>query len=329
MAELLETRAEELRDAQQYLSKVDDIADHDVLPMITALNSMVYQTAATLTDVYEAQTADSCFVSVAESEGATKRLRNSRLCGESLLKALSASKHGDGFHSTIVQLALQSVLVQYVQRLCTMWYLGQHDPVGPLMDDLYSHLKRQERPSVAGRWRALSRAHLMALFLEDKGSSVLSDYEDMLMAHLMDILLSGLHFSSSHHSLLQRVQEACGIALHNITTHALELRAVTGERIVSRDLELVLPKPGERFDTHRMENEDSCDGMEGDMREDVIFCTTQLGLIREEWYSGDGREPYAHAVTLLKPKVILASAVDDLWAARGLQNNGTSQAVEE
>lgn len=132
---LLETRTAELREAQAYLTKVDDVTDRDVLRTVENLNSTIFQTAAKASDAFQARYLhDQHSV---EAEEAGRRLVEGWGLSTRLRAALRSVNHNDD--SVLVQMALQGVMVSYTRRLCTTWNFG----VGRDFENVYEQMRKQ------------------------------------------------------------------------------------------------------------------------------------------------------------------------------------------
>ncbi|KAH9940113.1 uncharacterized protein BXZ73DRAFT_43126, partial [Epithele typhae] len=297
-AALLETRSTELRAAQVFLTRADDVPDSDVVRLVENLNASVFQIAAAIADTFQSR----CGGRNEGAEDACVELKGRTMLPEGVTDALRHVDHRkDG---TLVQFALQTVMATYAREVGVLWDTrGKSD-----FERVYESIRAHEPQAVAGRWRTLCRTHLRAL-RED---------EDEQRAEAARILVSAL----------ATVLRACGVAderdapenelrlahsdaLHAVVSIAFEFRRVAGEVIVSREFAVVMVMPEQPFDESAMEDE--WEGPKKKRRRGheaetahPVFCTTGLGLVREENGSEGGR------VLLVKPKVILTSIVDKL-----------------
>ncbi|KAI0708755.1 hypothetical protein C8T65DRAFT_576154 [Cerioporus squamosus] len=307
---LLETRSIELREAQAYLTKIDDVPDREVQRILEQLNSRIFQTAASASDAFQGRYR---VRRNADAEQAAERLKSSGLVSPDLVLAIRSVDH-DG-DSVLVQTALQAAMVAYTRWLCATWdfYVGS---TPSLLQGIYALIKNCEPQSVAGRWRAMTRVHVKQFNLE--GETERQNLAgDMLAEHITDILLaSGV--KGAPQELLAEVKSAFSEALREITGLALDFQRVTGERIVSRDLFAVTAQGGDMFSPERMDDEWADPKRSRTaVKPCPVLCTTQLGLIREENRmvtvdGADGRWETCSTI-LLKPKVVLTSMLEELW----------------
>lgn len=135
---LLETRTGELKEAQAFLSKADNIADSEVQRVIEHLNSKIFQTAATMADDpqfrYESQ------VDGDVAHRASASLEQAAWLGSHLLAALRSVDHSKD--SVLVQTAIQACMTTYARWLATSWDLGLSDPKY-LLYNLYSLIRER------------------------------------------------------------------------------------------------------------------------------------------------------------------------------------------
>ncbi|RDX46323.1 hypothetical protein OH76DRAFT_1311921, partial [Lentinus brumalis] len=269
---LLETRTAELREAQAYLTRVDDVTDRDVLRTVENLNSTIFQTAAKASDAFQARYHhDQHSV---EAEEAGRRLVEGWGLSTRFRAALRSVNHNDD--SVLVQMALQGVMVSYTRRLCTTWNFG----VGRDFENVYEQMRKQEPQSVSGRWRAMSRTHLKAFLGDEQERQSRGEVE--LAEKLTDILLI-CGVPGTRQRLLAEVTSVFSESLHEIVRLALEFQRVTGENIISRDLSAIAEKPGRSFDPERMVDEwADPKRLHRVLQSPPVLCTTQLGLLRRE-----------------------------------------------
>ncbi|RPD55192.1 hypothetical protein L226DRAFT_562963 [Lentinus tigrinus ALCF2SS1-7] len=297
IAAILETRTSELKEAQAFLTKADDVADSELLRMMDALNSKIFQTAASLAEAPQFRYGRK---SVDEVEHAAQKLERDGWLGPHLLSALRSIDHTHD--PVLVQTALQAVLTMYVRWLAMSWDLGHYDPEGMLYK-LYTVVRQRVPQSVAGRWRALCRES--AKVVGGIGDTEAERHARKLARLTGDVLIA-CGVSGSSDAVYAMVKKAFLSPLHEISERALEFQRITGEDILSCDLITVVVLPDTAFDRARMEDEwadpkvPSSDGL--------VLCTTQLGLMREE-----KKTEGIQATLLRRPKVVLKSMLEQLW----------------
>ncbi|KAM5545517.1 hypothetical protein V8D89_000555 [Ganoderma adspersum] len=307
-AALLDTRTAELRDAQAYLSRPDDVADAEVLHLIEGINSRIFQAAASIADAFRSR------------YGAQKDLpreaaaRVQYLFGDDLTHALCSVDHSDD--SLVVQTVLQAVMTFHVRWLCDTWDFNVtgHKHV---LQRIYQLIRRTEQQSVAGRWRALSRTYVKTFLKDGVGQG--RREVDVLVHDITNILLV-CGIAAAPQDLLTEVGSSYADALGEVIHLALEFQRITGEGIISRDLLILVARLGEPFDPSRMDDEwaDPKGAHHGNDTHPVL-CTTQLGLVREEKIAtGGDEEGMIATVALLKPKVVLTSFLEEMQSDMSL-----------
>ncbi|PIL34594.1 hypothetical protein GSI_03373 [Ganoderma sinense ZZ0214-1] len=301
---LLDTKSAELRDAQAYLSRHDDVADAEVLRLVEGINSRIFQAAASITDAFQPRYGGQKDV-LAWQEVAS---RVQHTLSDDLLHALHSIDH---FDDSLMQTLLQAVMVFYAGQLCDTW---DFDAIGPhqVLQKVYCSIRQKERQSVAGRWRALSRTYVKTFLENDTGLEASAN--DVLMGRITDILLI-CGIAGAPQELRREVEDSYADAIREIVHKSLEFQRITGEGIISRDLLVVDTKPGEPFNPSCMVDE-WADPKKARRRVEPrpVLCTTQLGLVREEKKVIGGEEAIARVV-LLKPKVVLTSFLEELLNA--------------
>ncbi|KAH9940116.1 uncharacterized protein BXZ73DRAFT_43160 [Epithele typhae] len=294
---LLDTRSAELRAAQVFLTRADDVADSDVLRLITTLNSCVFQLAAAVTDAFQSR----CGVGQDGVGDACAELVEGQMVGQSVVDVLRRVDHRDD--NALVQVALQGVMTTYARWLCSRWDLsGDTD-----FEGVYGSIKLHEPQAVAGRWRSLCRTHLRGLRLPD---DVQSGEAEHAVVGALATVLRACGVADDADALREELRRAHADGLRTIVRSAFEFRRAAGEAVVSRDFAVVVVPAEELFDEAGMEDE-----WEGPKKKrrgrgvetaHPVFCTTGLGLMREESRSEGG------ALLLVKPKVVLKSILDKI-----------------
>ncbi|KAI0773055.1 hypothetical protein BD413DRAFT_311290 [Trametes elegans] len=310
---LLDTRTAELKEAQTYLSKVDDVSDSDVLRLVERINSQIFQTAAKISE--DLQPSYGMQTDVSVIDGAVSSLKKSTLAGPELPHILRASNHRDD--PIFVQIALQVVLTTFLYHLASPW-TTMFDKRAAHLQSIYAEMCQHEPQSVFGRWRTITLTYLHALIPDNAnygGKATLR-----LVDHVSDVLLA-CGVDGSPESLRELVRRHYGKGLRQLVAHVLDLQHITGERTVSRDLQLLVFWPGTPFSAAVMEDEwADTKGRDGTPApNDPVFCTTNLGLVRRERRTEPGSAGVQgwdtmREVELLKPKIMLESSLRRLVA---------------
>ncbi|KAI0367125.1 hypothetical protein BV20DRAFT_950927 [Pilatotrama ljubarskyi] len=309
---LLDTRTAELKEAQTYLSKVDDVTDSEVVRLVERINSQIFQTAAKIAD--DCQGYYGMQKESAIAEAAVSRLEKSSLLAPHLPRTLYTKDHSED--PILVQIALQVALSSFLYHLASPWSTSFEKQTA-FLHSIYAEMCKHEPQSVFGRWRAMTLTHMRALIPAQ--SKVVSMACSRLIEHVCDVLLAcGVDSSPDEAHCL--VKERYGKALKQIIVHVLDFRRIAGERIVSRDLEVVVAGPSEPFAPESMEDEWAHPKhREGAVRSTgPVFGTTHLGLIKQERKAETGKVAEegdtVRRVVLVKPKVMLESTLEGLLA---------------
>ncbi|KAI0738317.1 hypothetical protein C8Q80DRAFT_1068481, partial [Daedaleopsis nitida] len=213
-------RLGDIRAAEVFLDKVDDIADSDVVRTVELLNGQIFQVAAIVSDDLALDCSAPAHTAIAEA--ACGRLEQGGWCSRGALEGLQ----GDG---DFVLLALQTTLVAFATRLGNSWDLDlRADPGRP--EELYQRIRAQEPQSVAGRWRALYRTHING-GAGDQTSALLASLSKVVA----DVLLA-CGATGTPDDVLALVHREFESELGEVVGYALEFRSKAGERVVSRDL---------------------------------------------------------------------------------------------
>ncbi|KAM5545533.1 hypothetical protein V8D89_000571 [Ganoderma adspersum] len=305
-AALLDTRSAELRDAQAYLTMLDDVTDAEVLQLVNGINSRIFQVAANIAGAFQPRYGEQKDVQVA-AEAAT---RLGCFLDDGLLLALNAIHHADD--TLIMQTALQAGMVSCTRWLCATWDFQTSD-TSCLLQHIYQSIRRAEPQSIAGRWRALSRTYVKTFLADAAHRERIA--ADRLLDSITDVLLAG-GISVPRQDLRMEIERGYVDRLREVIHASHEFQHITGECVISRDLLVVTANPEEPFDPSRMVDEWA--GPKRARRSDdphPVVCTTQLGLVREERKTpeGMGGEVGITEVVLLKPKVVLTSLLEELW----------------
>jgi hypothetical protein len=161
-------------------------------------------------------------------------------------------------------------------------------------------------PSIAGRWRALTKSNLDKLHDQLNPKSLPVVLGKIVITHLSAVLTI-----SGYRDLPQELTDDLNRNLFSIIQCLLELRCAIREKTLFYDLEVILHPFGTPFNPTLMEDSFGCSRQPtGDGQ---ILCTTDLGLRRCEVKLINDNEWETDFLEdiLLKPKVALQSVLDD------------------
>ena len=304
--QLLETRTREWHIAQQFLTTADSLTEADVVRMVTRLNSENFQFAG--------QIANGLSPDDRRNMSSPVTPEAAQALGTELLDLLHDSRLAAD-PSAVIQVAAQAVLVNACIRMISSWH--SHNAFDGNIKFLYEKLrhageslvvilclKSQSRnlscqnsePSVAGKWRALTRSTLDRFNDKDLDSQLV----DVMSAALSSVLTAaGFNYSVGSPTLTRD--------LTLISKLTLEIRRAIAA-IESCDMEVFLWPTDTPFDSKVM-------GMNFQEKRTVstmVFRTTEMGLKGFKRVDGRTRGMQSAWDILLQPKVVLKSDLQHL-----------------
>ncbi|OSC99571.1 hypothetical protein PYCCODRAFT_1394822 [Trametes coccinea BRFM310] len=302
---LLQTKSAELRDAQVFLTRVDDASDGEVVNLIGLLNSSIFQTSANIAAKFQP--------AYGRTENRTMRnryiehLRSSQLLSRKLLSSLDCLDHHQ--NPIVVQFALQAIMAFVAQRVCFEWILEDCHS-SRWLDSIYTRMRGSESQTTCGRWRALGRIYVGSGFHTNRA------IHNYLAGNIVSILLA-CGIPGAGEDTLARVRSDFGQNLCEVVEIAMDIRRISGERIISRDLFPSTISSDTPFQPERMDDEwHHPETARSLATVPTVLCTTHLGLV-SSWMSEASARSVAggklHQETiLLKPKVVLSTTLEDL-----------------
>nr|GAT44505.1 predicted protein [Mycena chlorophos] len=294
----------ELSILRAQLPPPDRLTDQAVLVLVQALNTEIRDSAAFFADAFEFEdkTVPSAEgeVDYTTPEMAEVVERATEILGADMVALLrSTSHHAD---ASLVRLAVQGGCVEYARWMSGSWFF--EDPEDEqLLADIYARVRADAALSQvdAGRWRAVTHAHVQELIHDDTGPALGEYFVDALVNVL---LAAGFRSSAAAlHSLISErgeFQERIGA----LVRLARGLNRAIGAEVTGCELKALSAPPGGAFDAPTMVSVDHPEG-EVPEEDDVVLCTCELGLARSDKVEGQG--VWTRKV-LLKPRVMLVSA---------------------
>ncbi|KAH9847716.1 hypothetical protein C2E23DRAFT_740990 [Lenzites betulinus] len=311
LTELLETRTAELKEAQTYLSKVDDVSDSDVLALVERINTQIFQTAAKIADDFQPRYGTQADCAVVEE--AVARLEKAGTVNAQLPRILCTNDHRAD--PILVQITLQDALATISYHSASPWSpsLDKHTT---FLRDIYDEMCKHEPQSVFGRWRTMTLGYMRPIISERAWSA--STPAARMLGSVCDALLAcGVDGTSDQ--LCDLLKEQYGKRLKQLATHVLEFRRIAGETVISRDLRVMVATSRTPFISAWMEDEwaDGKNAAAAASSGGTVLCTTHLGLVRDERVAveaGKSPEEATRNVVLVKPKVVLQNTLQELLA---------------
>lgn len=274
----LEEKANELKGAQAFLKHANMLSGADVISLVDRLNSEVYQGAASMVDTFEFEGA-----SRRMDDAAWKRAMSatSKTIGGELTQALIAQRGKDkeDYDPILLQYALQTCLILCCFKICISW--APEEENSQFLRSVYSEIQKKEDQVVAGRWRALTRAHIRETRNPEAETK-------RIIRELCAVLIVA---GCSDEELSTEFEKD----LLEIATLAIRVQTAIGESITSMDLEPYILPPGIPFDAALMEEE-------GGSRAQGKKTVGSTGLGLAQLVNGD-------RTILVRAKVLLDSAL--------------------
>ncbi|KAI8977712.1 hypothetical protein BD414DRAFT_379910, partial [Trametes punicea] len=273
---LLDTRTAELKEAQTYLSKVDDISDSEVLHLLEHLNSQIFQTAAKIAN--DLQSSYGTQTNGVVRKEAVGRLEKSTMIGPDLPRFLYICEHQRD--PILVQIALQALLATYLYYLAAPWSTWIERRLA-FLQSIYAEMCKHEPQSVFGRWRTMTLTYMRAVL---PGKTLDPSVSARRLAEEVSDVLLACGIEGSIEDTGDLVRQRYGKGLRALTAQALDFRQIVGVRIMSGDLHPLIVWPNDPFAQEWMEDEwkDPKDPSSIAPSRAHVCCTTTLGLVRKE-----------------------------------------------
>ncbi|KAG6889535.1 hypothetical protein C0992_004794 [Termitomyces sp. T32_za158] len=315
--ELLQTRTQELRGAETYLTRADTLSGAEVIALVNTLNAEIYQTAALVAESFDYTARAEGIEGSAEDADGLKEACTSvtDAIGTDMMEMLKSLDHRE--NPAVVQVALQAAMAAISDWIVRTWNLDETE-ADNWFQEVYKELRdagkrsrvtclklsysrpRTEGQTISGRWRALTRKYL-------------PHTEEHELAFLfIDAIVNTLLVSNvvqSHDSILKSVETRFTERVVIITKVAQKLRKAIGEEVTSCDLEAIFIHQDTAFSPAQMEDEFTEGFKEGRDQTEPVLCTTQLGLRK---FERPGKEAIWEDTILLKAKIASRSGIVEL-----------------
>ncbi|OSX61833.1 hypothetical protein POSPLADRAFT_1074679 [Postia placenta MAD-698-R-SB12] len=285
---LLQTRTEELRGADAYLSKTDSVPEA--------------QTAALIADKCAPHLGQNVSQQGAHDQATVQRMAG--VIGEKMTGVLQPTPGREDPIS--IQLALQACLVVHTRHIIQKWGSGASE-TNRALQCAWESLYHAETQTVAGRWRALTRRYLRQGIATD-GIALSSSYTSRLATDCAVIL----EIAGMPRDLRDGIEAKCSSRLSKIVDLALGLQTAIGEDVITCELDILTAKDGAQYDPRSMEDEYR---RPGDAPEaSRVLCVIGMGLSRREKVVGRGgiAKWYDSILLLLKSKITSDIILDQL-----------------
>ncbi|KAH9924776.1 uncharacterized protein B0H18DRAFT_1119792 [Fomitopsis serialis] len=289
LGELLETRRQELQDAQRFMGTEDTFAESEVVQEVHGLNTEIFNLARSMADgAVPVQNKD---MKRAASEEIIHAL------GRPFVSVLeSTDPQGD---TILLEIAIQAAATRFLAWIISTWTRkAESDSV---LSSIYERIRRSENQSVAGQWRALTRKFAQAEQVSARQQE--DSYRQKLVTLLQHVAALSRMRTPSERDPRELVQI--------LVSKAFKIRHLIGEAMKSSEYEILLKQPGAAFVAEDMKDVYCPRGKGKRTGLSVLYCAS-LGLRRVEKVEGGLR-----STTLVKPDVGLQTLVEDLGLADG------------
>ncbi|KAI5116126.1 hypothetical protein M0805_004506 [Coniferiporia weirii] len=299
-ATLLETRTTELRTAETYLSKYDEIPGDEVVSLISNLNQLALGVAEKCCESFSYEKRTTPREQCRSNEENEMLDRLSSVIGPPLVGFLLSKDHNED--PTIVQLSIQAVLMRKLYSVINRWPipLDLAQDFGNNFMTFYNSIHGQEMQTVAARWRALGSKHLRLQFPITSDNLVLES-----MPYLGTVLrAAGADFASSQMSDGQLKED-----LTRLWELASSLAEKMKESVLSTDYKLIFIQPGSGFNEDFAQSQGSVEGRS------QVLCTTELGLVRvTNAQKAEGALSELETRVMSKSTVIFKHEIEEMFA---------------
>ncbi|KAM5545524.1 hypothetical protein V8D89_000562 [Ganoderma adspersum] len=296
---LLQARTAELREAQSFLTKEDEVDDSEVLHLVETLNAQIARTAEKLAlgpHFHFGSSEDGVVV-----QKATKRLERYAWIPPSLISTLrSASGTND---PSMIRTSLQAGMAMYTRWLATSWDLGVLDSRS-LLEGIYLSIRER------GKWRALCRTHVKSLL--DTGEAQTRRLFETLSIIVSDVLIV-CGAEGTWDSISEIVVHEFERELLELVDLALRFQWTVGECVLLRDFVMFVADSDATYDHTRMEGGNASLANTSSARAALgrVLCTTHLGLMLESTVAAneDHNDRKPRTKIVLKARVILKTNI--------------------
>ncbi|KAG7091388.1 hypothetical protein E1B28_010426 [Marasmius oreades] len=286
---LLLQRTKELQEAQTYLTSTRTASGADIIRKVESLNAEILQAAASITDALSLDEAVSMTTNGGLNGIVDKELR--LFIGEEIMAALAHHPGADDL-DTIIQSGLQYLMVHHCHTLINSWSLEGSE----YLAYIYGRIRSKERPSVAGRWRFMTKAqskYAQYDMLENRTGEFMFDSIRLMIAEWIR--------DKEHEAHLIKIIEQ---KLRTVLNMAMAIDRIIGVDVVMEDWEVFYARPGMAFEQEIMDDVFRNPHDSGET-EGLVLCPTGLGLRRTEDTPNGESEGWQ---VMLKGKTLLDSA---------------------
>ncbi|KAL0574103.1 hypothetical protein V5O48_007862 [Marasmius crinis-equi] len=298
---LLAQRTKELQEAQAYLTSTRSSSGADIIRMVGSLNTEIMQTAASITDALHFE--ELALTRSPDELQVLAQKQLGRMLTQETMSGLVHHPSGDDL-DIIIQSTLQYIMVGHCRDLINSW--SENDAASQYLDDIYTDIRKQNPSSVAGRWRAMTKAHTKysryALLENSTTTRLVEDVKSVIRrwARILDKAVQ---------AEIARIIE---MKVGTVVNQAMQIDKILGSDVVSEDWEVFYTPSGTAFDGTSMEDPLRAPAASGSSAgtndsTGVVICTTDLGLKRRDEKAEDKSSGWQ---VMTKAKVLLDTAFE-------------------
>lgn len=321
MSTVSEEERAQTKSLETFLTKTDLWSGAQVIQAVQDLNSEILQFAASAVELCT-------FAKHRPTQPKISQTQNdvSSRMGSSLTRTLFTRDHSQD--PMLVQIALQGCISYCISRALSSFCIGYQSKANITLTQLYAHMFQSgawlrslqssvthpslEPQPTSSRWRALAHKHIHELHPE-LGDYAVNEMTETIFRWSFDLfLVCGSTSPQSNQSSREAFRTRFGSQVKRISKSACRIAQIIREEIMSTNFEVIGADSGRAFDAQEM-----VDAFEdyGAPR-GAVLCTTELGLRcstrKATAEPSTSREETIERRLLLRPKVILESAVDML-----------------
>ncbi|KAI9569171.1 hypothetical protein HD554DRAFT_2020913 [Boletus coccyginus] len=232
----------------------------------------------------------------ATKEQTTAVQRASGTIGQVLVKSLG-TKTPENI-PMLLQIAFQAYLASALGQTASSWVFEPGH--NAFINSIYQSLRGVEAQVVSGRWRSLARVHIVHNWVSHPESLVKG-----IIAGFSDILLAA-GCTAPQSDITSKVTSKFEQKIALLVELAGRLNKLFDE-VISSDFEILVVRPGEKFESKNMEDTDSD---QAGLQDASVLCATHLGLIKRVPVGTLWEKGRKQKMTALKAKVLLESFLD-------------------
>ncbi|KAJ2932300.1 hypothetical protein H1R20_g4796, partial [Candolleomyces eurysporus] len=282
------------RASQVFHSKADSYAGAEIIRMVETLNAEVLQCAA-----FVAEAVMAADINLKEEDRVVEKCRKRAVdrVGQRLVEAMKHNAESGAKDPFPLQLALQHTILTWSCYIVQS-FTPENQDLNRHLTNIWGRVSNNEDAAVAGKWRAIMAAQL-------KGPS--TSYRAMFDDFRYMMVSAGWSTKATNSATLAANIQA---RLMTLESSILKLKEAVIEGITSTEMVPSMWVAGQPYHPAEMDSAYP-DPTDPEFVNRPIVCSTDLGVQRLAVTRTKDGSLSRKFDTLLKPKVILPSALDD------------------